>query len=160
MSDLKPVHATDRLTTPLGEAIDIDAEMVPLIRRLWTLGLQTKDCCQDFGESLMHNGHRSASPDDARQRFADFYRGQAWLKMPTDDAIRLISMISDHPAFGPRLRRWTNPEAWMNIIYIFPRDDGGADLANAAQLHFPRLQPPELVTALDGAQPAKPGPKP
>ena len=151
MSDLKPVHPTERLTSPLGEAIDIDAEMVPLIRRLWALGLQTKGCCQDFGESIMHNGHRSTSPDDARRRFADFFRGQAWLKMPTDDATRLISMISDHPIFGPRLKRWTHADAWMNIIYIFPASDGAVEPANAAQLHFPRLQLPELVTALDGA---------
>jgi hypothetical protein len=150
MSDLKQVHPTERLITPAGDAVDIDAEMVPLIRRLWAMGLQTKGSCQDFGESILHNGHRSTSPDDARQRFADFYRGQAWLKMPTEDATRLISIISGHPTFAHRLRRWTHPEAWMTIVYIFPGDDG-ADLANAAQLHFPRVQLPELVTVLTTA---------
>lgn len=148
MPDLKPVHPTERLVIPGGGEIDIDVEMVPLIRRLWAMGLETKGCCQDFGDSILNNGHRSTSPDDARQRFADFYSGQAWLKMPTGDATRLISTISNHPTFAHRLKLWTHPEAWMNIVYIFPGNEGGADLANAAQLHFPRVQLPELVTAL------------
>jgi hypothetical protein len=151
MSDLRQVHPTEPLITPEGEAIDIDAEMVPLIRRLWAVGMQTKGCCQDFGDSILNNGHRSTSPDDARQRFADFYSGQAWLKMPTTDAVRLISTISGHPRFADRLRRWTHPEAWMNVVYIFPDEEDGAALANAAQLHFPRVQLPELVTALTTA---------
>ncbi|MEV0407226.1 hypothetical protein [Actinoallomurus sp. NPDC050550] len=148
MSDLIQVHPTQRLITPGGVEVDIDAEMVPLVQRLWELGLTTKGCCQDFGDSILNNGHRSTSPDDARQRFADFYSGQAWLKMPTNDAKLLISTLGSHPTFGPRMRRWTHPEAWMNILYVFPGDKSGADLADAAQLHFPREQLPELVEAL------------
>lgn len=148
MSDLKQVHPTEHLVAPSGDEIDIDVEMVPLIRRLWDMGLTTKGCCQDFGDSILNNGHRSTSPDDARQRFADFYSGQAWLKMPTEDATRLISELGTHPTFGPRFRSWTHPDAWMNIVYIFPSDGGGAELANAAQLHFPSVQLSELVDAL------------
>jgi len=148
MSDLTQVHPTQCLVAPGGTEVDIDVEMVPLVQRLWELGLATKGCCQDFGDSILNNGHRSTSPDDARQRFAGFYSGKAWLKMPTDDAKRLISALGSHPTFGPRMRRWTHPEAWMNILYIFPSANGGADLADAAQLHFPREQLPELAETL------------
>ncbi|HEY0539829.1 MAG TPA: hypothetical protein VGD53_15745 [Actinoallomurus sp.] len=148
MSELKQVHPTERLLAPGAGEIDVDVEMVPLIRRLWVIGLETKGCCQDFGDSILKNGHRSTSPDDARQRWGDFYKDQAWLKMPTDSATHLIATIGNHPTFAHRLRRWTHPEAWMNILYIFPSDEGGAERASEAQLHFPRVQLPELVDAL------------
>ncbi len=154
MSDLIPLHPTQHLVTPGGVEVDIDVEMVPLVQALWELGLTTKGGCQDFGDSILNNGHRSTSPDDARQRFADFYSGQAWLKIPADDAKRLISVLGSHPRFGPRMRSWTHPEAWMNILYLFPGDNGGADLANAAQLHFPRDQVPELAEALRNWSPS------
>jgi len=35
MSDLKQIHPTERLFTPGGDGIDIGAETVPLIWRLW-----------------------------------------------------------------------------------------------------------------------------
>ncbi len=145
--DLMQVHPTQSLVTPGGEGYEIDIEMVPLIRRLWDMGLTTKGCCQDFGDSILNNGHRSTSPGDSRQRFADFYKDQAWLKMPTDDAATLVAMLGRHQKFAERMRRWTHPEAWMNIVYIFP-EEGGASVANAAQLHFPRAQLSELVEAL------------
>jgi hypothetical protein len=148
MSELKQVHPSERLIIPETGPVDIDVEMVPLMRQLWAMGLTTLGCCQDFGDSILHNGHRSTTTDDDRQRFADFYRGQAWLKMPVANALRLISSISDHPLFSQRLRRWTHPEAWMSIAYIFPDFDGSAELAKSAQLHFPRVQIPELVEAL------------
>lgn len=152
MSDLIQVHPAERLVTPDGAEVDIDVEMVPLLQQLWAMGLQTKGCCQDFGDSIGNNGHRSTTPDDDRQRHATFYAGQAWLKMPLADAARLISAISDHPAFGQRVRRWTHPEAWMAIAYIFPDDNGVAELTKAAQLHFPRVQVPELVEALSAVR--------
>lgn len=149
MSDLMQVHRSERMTVPGGAEIDVDVEMVPLIRRLWDIGLRTNGCCQDFGESILSNGHQSTTTDDDRARFVAFYRGQAWLKMPTGDAKWLISAICENPAFTERLTRWTHPEAWMNIVYIFPSDYSAA-LAKTAQLHFPRVQIPELVEALAG----------
>jgi hypothetical protein len=83
--------------------------------------------------------HQRAPVDlagDAWQRVADFYSGQAWLEMPADDATRLIAILGAHP------------DAWMNSVYIFPGHERDADLANGAQLHFPREQVPELVEAL------------
>jgi hypothetical protein len=69
------------------------------------------------------------------------------------DATRLIAIFGAHPTFGPRMRSWTHPDAWMNIVYIFPGHERDADLANAAQLHFPREQVPELVEALWSSSP-------
>jgi hypothetical protein len=148
MSGLKQVHPTERLILPGGGDADVDVEMVPLIRRLWAMGLETTGCCQDFGESILKNGHRSTSTNDARQRWVDFYSGYAWLKMPTDHAESLVATLGRLPKFAERMRRWTHPEAWMNIAYIFPGDEDSADIADAAQLHFPRVQLPELVEAL------------
>lgn len=149
MSGLKQVHPTERLVLPSGEETDVDVEMVPLVRRLWAMGLETTGCCQDFGESILNNGHRSTSPNNARQRWVDFYRGYAWLKMPTKDAMSLVAALGRLPQFAERMRRWTHPEAWMNIVYMFPGDEDVASVADAAQLHFPRVQLPELVQALN-----------
>jgi hypothetical protein len=154
MSDLKQVHPTERLVLPGGGEAAIDVEMAPLIRRLWAMGLETTGCCQDFGESILKNGHRSTSSNDARQRWVDFYSGYAWLKMPTDDAASLVATLGRLPRFAERMRRWTHSEAWMNIVYVFPGKEGGATIADAAQLHFPRAQLSELVKALYQAEEA------
>jgi hypothetical protein len=148
MPGLKQIHPSERLIIPGGEATDIDVEMVPLMRRLWAMGLVTNGCCQDFGESIARNGHGSTTTDDDRERLATFFKGRAWLKMPTGDAIRLIGMIKGDPRLGQLLGRWTHPEAWMNIVYILPNAQNGAALAATAQLHFPVLHIPELIAAL------------
>jgi hypothetical protein len=44
------IHPTRRLHTPAGEPVEIDLDMVPLIRALWTLDLTTPGCCQDNGQ--------------------------------------------------------------------------------------------------------------
>jgi hypothetical protein len=149
VSDLIQVHPSERVTLPNGDEAEIDVGMVPLTRALWALGYQTKGCCQDFGDSIEKNGHRTTTPDDDRQRFAAFYRGQAWIKMPMPDATRVIGMLGKNPLFDERVRRWTHPEAWMSIVYIFPNGQGEAELMNAAQLHFPRTQIGELVEVLN-----------
>ncbi|GAA4908279.1 hypothetical protein [Streptomonospora salina] len=149
---LMQIHPVERLVLPDGGEADIDAELVPLMRALWSLGLSTLGCCQDHGEAIGDNGHRSPTSAQDRQRHADFYRGYVWLKMPNDDAKALVAILGEHPAFAHRVRRWTHPEAWMNIVYMFPEDEGGgAELADAAQLHFPRSQLSELVGVLFSA---------
>jgi hypothetical protein len=158
MSDLIQVHSSRLLALPGGGEADIDLDMVPLVQRLWALKLETTGCCQDFGESIESNGHRSPTSDHDRQRHADFYRGQAWLKMPTGDATALTALLGTHPVFRERMRRWTHPESWMSIVYIFPTDQG-ADLADAAQIHFPRAQIPELTAALAGFEALRPFPQ-
>lgn len=146
--DLINVHPSERLALPGGGGADIDVEMVPLMRALWRLGLGTRGCCQDFGESILGNGHQSTTSDDDRRRHAAFFAGQAWLKMPVDDAVALLDIVAGHDQFAERVRRWTHPEAWMSVIYVFPTDAGGVEPAKAVQLHFPREQIPDLTAAL------------
>jgi hypothetical protein len=147
--EIGQVHPAVSLRFPSGGQVDIDEELVPLVERLWSLGFATAGCCQDFGESIEMNQHRSTTSDDDRKRHADFHRGRVWLKLPEADAIRLITLLGRHPVFGERVRRWTHPEAWQNVIYIFPAADGDAQRTSAAQLTFPHSQLADLIAALE-----------
>ncbi len=53
MSSKSPpnIHPYELLTTPEDEQVQIDTEMVPLVRALWARELVTMVCCQDIGES-------------------------------------------------------------------------------------------------------------
>lgn len=150
MPELKEtqIHRTRLLGLPGGGAVQVDLVMVPVVRVLWQLGLQTRGCCQDLGESIASNGHGSSAPAAARQRHADFYSGQAWLQMPVDDALRLVSLIDTDPAFAARLRRRTHPQAWSTAVVIEPRAGEPAALSRLANLYFPRAQLPELIQTL------------
>ncbi|MFC5183201.1 hypothetical protein [Actinomadura harenae] len=145
--ELGQVHPTVPLVHE-GETIDVDEDLVPLIQRLWELGFTTEGCCQDFGESIEHNGHRSNTSPADRQHHADFHRGKVWLKLPEDDAVRLIAILGTSPEFAERVRRWTHPDAWQNVIHIFPTNDGHARRAPSAQLTFPREQLGALLKVL------------
>jgi hypothetical protein len=126
--------------------------MVPLVQRLWAVGINTEGCCQDFGESIAANGHRSDTSAKDRKRHADFYRGYAWLKLPEADMLRLIAILGQDPMFGERVRRWTHPDAWQAITHVFPTDTGDARCANAGQLTFPNNQLDALVQVLQAHQ--------
>ncbi|MCA1709552.1 MAG: hypothetical protein LC808_42250 [Actinobacteria bacterium] len=45
------VHPCENLTTPDDQQVEIDTEMVPLVKTLWTMKLATVASCQDIGES-------------------------------------------------------------------------------------------------------------
>jgi hypothetical protein len=144
------VHPTEFLTPPgAHEPVAIDTGLVPLIRLLWSLGFTTLGCCQNFGESILHNQHRSDTTLQDRRRHADFHRNRVWLKMPEEDALRLIGELGDDPIFHQRMRRWTHPEAWQNIVYLFPTSNGRAAPERTAQLTFPRNQLAELDLVLN-----------
>ncbi len=145
--ELGQVHPTVSLAYR-GGLVDVDEAMVPVVKQLWAVGIHTEGCCQDFGESIERNGHRSDTSAADRERHAAFYRGQAWLKLPEADAVRLIAILGESPQFAERMRRWTHPEAWQNIIHIFPTDDGYARRAHAAQLTFPGEQLGTLLEVL------------
>ena len=68
--------------------------------------------------------------------------------MPLNDAQQLVTLLGRGPVLGHRVRRWTHPEAWMNICYLFPDEHDGEAAVTAVQLHFPNQQLPELLTAL------------
>jgi hypothetical protein len=127
--------------------------MTGIIRALWSLGLETVSSCQDFGEGTA--GQRAAIPHPSRyggDAFIAYYTGYAWLKMPVPDAKRLAAMLME-TEFRDRLtQRWT-PGSWrMHVPLVF---DGhhAIDLDDAAQIHFPRQQIPQLAATLASQEP-------
>ncbi|MBO2465383.1 hypothetical protein [Actinomadura violacea] len=126
--------------------MDIDLDMIPLVRALWRLGLSTSGCCQDLGASI-RCGPRSAT-GPGRRRHADFYAGQAWLKMSADDARTMLDLlVRVLPKTGERLNRWTRADAWDVFVYLVA--EGESVVPSCwAQVHFPRIHLNEVTRAL------------
>ena len=61
---------------------------------------------------------------------------------------RLIGIIGSDPAFGQRVRRWTHPEAWQAMVWLFSADEGNARTESAAQITFPAKQIEDLTRLL------------
>jgi hypothetical protein len=139
------VHPALRLELPGGGEAVIDTDMVPLIRALWALGLQTTGCCQDLGESVAT--HPNWAEGIELNRHATYWMGQAWLKMPLNDALTFLDKVNADEGFHERLRRWRHPDSWETYAYLLP-GDGGARLSTWAQIHFPKQQLAAVVTAL------------
>jgi hypothetical protein len=143
------IHPSQRLTAPDGVQVDIDDDMVALVRVLWSLDLKTTACCQDFGEGTA--GQREAKPHPSRysgDAFIAFYMGYAWLKMPVADAQLLADLLLSTEFRNEVILRWT-PGSWrMHVPMIF-NEHRGIVLSNTAQIHFPREQIPRLTSVLE-----------
>lgn len=138
------IHPHHTLTTPAGEAVAIDTDMVPVIRELWRLGLTTTACCQDVGEATTGvREQRDAPLGYGGDAFINYHRGWALLKMPRPDARRLVALLSDAPAFADRVRRPWCPGSWRMNVPLEPHG-----IADDALLHFPKQQLPELAETL------------
>ncbi|GAA1539025.1 hypothetical protein GCM10009678_21640 [Actinomadura kijaniata] len=150
------VHPTEPLTAPDGTAVDVDVELVPLVRAVWAGGWVTAGSCQDLGDAadaLRALGDRA--PAHATEAFAAFYRGYAWLKMPRPDALAFLDALAATPFRDRVTARW-GPEAWRVDVAVRHDGDRGFTLAPTAHLHFPRTQIPELTavaTALRDGMP-------
>jgi hypothetical protein len=144
------IHPYEYLTTPAGERVPIDVEMIPVIRQLWRLGFITTACCQDVGEATaaVRVARHSEPQGYGGNGFIAFHSGYALLKMPRDDARRLVTVIAAAPAFRDRVGKRWRAGSWRMTVPIIC-DDGSADLDVDALLHFPRTQLPELGRALD-----------
>jgi hypothetical protein len=143
------IHSSQRLTAPDGTKADIDTEIVPLVRALWTLGLTTTASCQDFGEGTA--GQRRASQRPSRyggDAFIAYYTGYAWLKMPVPDAQRLANTLLGTEFHDKVTRRW-EPGSWRMHVPLVFEDNRGIILENAAQIHFPREQIARLTITLE-----------
>ncbi|MFF4254984.1 hypothetical protein ACFY1L_27630 [Streptomyces sp. NPDC001663] len=139
-----PIHAYETLTTRDGEQVEIDTEMVPVIRGLWRLGFTTIACCQDVGEATA--GVRAQSDKSlgyGADGFIAYHCGWALLKLPITDAMRLVALLSQEPVFAARVRHRWRPGSWRMNVPLVP--DG---LDEAALLHLPRQQLPELIESL------------
>ncbi|MFD0684336.1 hypothetical protein [Actinomadura fibrosa] len=138
------VHPAARLALPEGGFADVDLKMVPLVQALWAMGLRTAGCCQDLGESSAFTGNEAG-----RERFGQYYRGQAWLKMPVEDTRIMLARLAEHPRFRERFNRWTRPDAWENYVYLLAGDTD-VQLSAWAQIHFPNDQLDEVTAILGG----------
>jgi hypothetical protein len=143
------IHPSQRLAAPDGAQVDIDDDMVALVRALWSLNLKTTACCQDFGEGTA--GQREASRNRSRyggDAFIAYYTGYSWLKMPVPDTKRLADLLTGTEFRDKVTKRWT-PGSWrMHVPMIFD-EHRGIDLADTAQIHFPREQIPRLTFVLE-----------
>jgi hypothetical protein len=143
------IHPVQRLTTPDGTEADIDTEIVPLVRVLWALGLGTTASCQDFGEGVA--GQRKVSqhpPEKGGDAFIAYYTGFTWLKMPTQDAQRLATVLL-HTEFRDNItRRWEQGSWRMHIPVTFDESQGVSP-ASTTQIHFPRQQVAKLTLTLE-----------
>ena len=142
-------NPAERLTAPDGTIADIDAEIVPLVRALWRLGLATTSSCQDFGEGTA--GQRNANPRPSwygGDAFIAYYTGWAWLKMPVPDTLRLDNLMLGTDFHDRVTRRWQHGSWRMHIPVTFDEDHGiGPD--SAAQIHLLKDQVPELTRTLE-----------
>ncbi|MEB8338033.1 hypothetical protein [Streptomyces endophyticus] len=140
------VHPYETLTTRDGQHVEIDEALVPVIRDLWRLGFRTLACCQDVGEATAAVRAQADRPlGYGAENFIAFHRGWALLKLPLLDAMRLVDLLATEPLFARRVGLRWRPGCWrMNV----PLEPNG--LSDAALLHFPVRQIPELADVLLG----------
>lgn len=144
------IHPTQRLIAPDGTEVDIDEKIVPLVRAVWALGLNTAASCQDFGDGTA--GQRAATAHESRyggDAFIAYHAGYAWLKMPLPDAYRFLNMLLSTEFRDRVALRWT-PGSWrIHVPVVFDEDHGGMALAYAVQIFFPRDQVASLQSVLN-----------
>jgi hypothetical protein len=141
------VHRYEELTTPAGDPVAIDAEMVPVVHELWRLGFTTTATCQDVGEAtaaLRDLAGRQPSPHS--DGFISFHQGYALIKMPLDDTLRLANQLLGTP-FRDRLEQRWQHDSWRIQLAIVSADKA-ARPADAALIHLPRRQLGELAEVL------------
>ncbi|MEU7045426.1 hypothetical protein AB0A77_30825 [Streptomyces varsoviensis] len=153
------IHPHETLTTPAGEDVEIDLDMVPVVRELWRLRIKTTACCQDVGEATAGvRAQRDTPLGYGGDGFIAYHRGWALLKLPVPDARRLVALLAETPDFAPHVCHPWRPGSWrMNV----PLGQDG--IADDALLHLPREQLPSLAEALravDGLTRSSPGTAP
>lgn len=141
------IHPYERLITPYGEQVEIDIEMVPLVQALWARKLITVACCQDIGESAagLRDPERTAS--SGHGGFVEYYCGYAWLKMPLRDGKFFLNALLGTSFHDYVTVRWKQG-SWRMHVPLVHSESNGIDLAEAAQLYFPRAQVAELADVL------------
>jgi len=122
-----------------GEHVEIDVEIVPLIRLLWAHGLDTFNSCQDYhdmvwiefdGPSATEFLHVVASHDDA-------LRGCALHSVPCE---------VDSPEM---FDAWTRDHGWTYSALPWPGwGDDPEHIRFLVSVHFPRHQLDAVVAAL------------
>jgi hypothetical protein len=135
VTDWTQFHPTEPLTTPDGQRVDIDVEMVPLVRQLWRLGFRTKVACQDAGEAVLQGGTRA--PEADRPRLAARTMGRAWLIVHADQAPRLLEAVTELSSTGTwklsPVTKDRDPQSWTSITFLRPHIPAATALLKHAQ---------------------------
>jgi hypothetical protein len=129
----------ETLVTPGGDPADIDVEMVPVIRALWSAGFKTVSCCQDAGES----GGRIS------RRSRQLWTGYALIELPPDDALVLIDGVKGTLQFRKRMH-WADSGAWemhMPVLPYMPPEEF-AGVYPSVQIRFPKDQLEDLAEVI------------
>ena len=143
------LHPSTPLIPPQSEQpVQVDNNMVPVVRALWARGWQTIACCQDQGESVAAERENGRPGEPTGQRgFIEYHRGWAWLKMPMADTLDLLAALSNDEIFATRVKvRWQRGSWRMHIPVIHQGDV--MKPAPYVQIYFPKAQIPELATVL------------
>lgn len=143
------VHPVQRLATPGGDEADIDAGMVRLVSAVWSLGLKTTACCQDFGEGTQ--GQREAVPHEPTyggDAFVAYYRGYAWLRMPQSDARLLCNLLLGTDFRGQITKRWS-PGSWRLHVPMVYNGIDSIRVADDADIYYPAGQTQLLTAAVN-----------
>lgn len=130
------IHPYEQLTAPTGEIVEIDLEMVRLVKAIWSLGMATVACCQHVGDGL--GGPLTGKPLYTAESFVSYSRGYAWLKMPVQDAERLANMLLKTEFRDMVSHRW-HSHGWRIYVPMMHHHHTGIHLADDAQIYFPRL---------------------
>ncbi|NKZ03285.1 hypothetical protein [Actinomadura latina] len=146
-------HPTEPLTTPDGQRVGIDVEMVPLVQQLWRLGFQTKVACQDAGEAVLQGGTRA--PEADRPRIAARTMGRAWLIVRADQAPRLLDALVEVTSTGDwklsPVVKDRDPDFWTSIT--FPRHQIAVAATLLARAQEDIVRNPAPAADGDPAQP-------
>ncbi|WP_329521324.1 hypothetical protein [Spirillospora sp. NBC_01491] len=121
MTDWTQTHPTQTMTTPGGERVEIDLEMIPLLTQLWRHGFETLLACQDLGEAILGGGTRV--PPQERESHAADRMGRAWLKVRMEDGPRLLEVLqplSDYQGWVLHAEE-ARGRPWVSVT--FPRQD-------------------------------------
>jgi hypothetical protein len=146
-------HPTQTLTDPQGASIEIDTELVPLIERLWRLGLETISCCQNGGEAMQPLVRLAPHLDaEAARRL-----GCAYVDFTVDSGLRFLTAIANSGPrndFYVRMVHWAAPGAWH--VAVRPEDVATDDETQPSefdlwllQVAFPRTDLDEILRRLD-----------
>ncbi|QUX26886.1 MULTISPECIES: hypothetical protein [Nocardiopsis] len=128
-------HEIQLLEAPSGVRVPIDRELVPLVLRLWSLGMNTRASCQNFGESLKGSGP-GMPPGDPR--WSAFYTDRVWLKLRPAPAEHLITLLGADRDICIAMNEWGRAESWLCVRPVVPDVYGGPARTRDTHLFFPR----------------------
>jgi hypothetical protein len=133
-------HPFKRVTDPHGFRIEVDLEIVPLIRRLWTMGLETENSCQDnFGYVWV---------EFASASFAETFltaiakNGDAELRYIAKNACALDP--NDRERLTTQYRTWE--DSWL--IHAVTWGDDDSEVSISISIRFPREHLSRVMAAL------------